>query len=366
MNRGFMFSRLLRMYQSHSSKTPMEDFTTELLRGVLAANQELTDAFVQHFFNIQEVGFSIETQVSYPASKVDMVFSNKSTTIFIENKVGSSEGNGQLKKYAQILIEIEKNEQKVCFLGYCTKWLDGKEAKDYEPLTKERFKYFRWKDVYSFFKYDDKFSSNELVSYFIKYLEQQEMSQAVEFTLEDIIAMRRMLNAYKAMEECVNNIIPDVKRLFGELENYNRADTRRSKIIEELEKNNRYGVLTKKLTDDEEYTTIFVGFLLMDDDKSHRYPLLCIDLYVEEYSDFSVIADIKSRYQKYCDKAEILEYDYDFGKGFNLWYGKPLSDFLSSDNQFNEINHWFQTGLTNIHTYMTRSKTTVNWKVRNK
>ena len=86
MNRGFMFSRLLRMYQSHSSKTPMEDFTTELLRGVLAANQELTDAFVQHFFNIQEVGFSIETQVSYPASKVDMVFSNKSTTIFIENK----------------------------------------------------------------------------------------------------------------------------------------------------------------------------------------------------------------------------------------------------------------------------------------
>lgn len=357
-----MFSALLRMYQSHSSKTPMEDFTTELLRGVLASNQELIDDFVKYFFPIQESGFGIETQKSYPTSKIDMVISNKSTVIFIENKVNSVEGNGQLKKYAQILFEIEKEEKKSCFLGYCTKWLDEKASEAYEPLKKERFKYFRWKDIYDFLK-KSSISNDGLVKYFLKYLEQQEMSRANEFTIEDMISMRRMLPSYKAMEECVNNVIPIIKNLFGDVDGCSRIDLRRSKIIEEMEKNNRYGVYTKKLTSGEEYVTIFVGFTLMNEDKSYRYPLLCVDFYVEEYSDFLVISDVKSRYQRYCNDAEILEYDYDFGKGFNLLYEKPLSDFLGNSNQFEEINEWFAEKITSIHSYMTRSRTAIKWIV---
>lgn len=214
------------------------------------------------------------------------------------------------------------------------------------------------------FKDNDDFSNDGLIKHFLKYLERQEMSQAIEFTVEDMISMRRMLPSYKAMDECVNNVIPILKNLFGDVDGYSRVDIRRSKIIEEMEKNNRYGVYTKKLTDGEEHVTIFVGFLLMDEDKSYRYPLLCIDFYVEEYSEFLIMADIKSRYQRYCGGAEIFEYDYDFGKGFNLWYEKPLSDFLGSSNQFQEINEWFSEKIMSIHSYMTRSRTTVNWKVK--
>lgn len=56
--------------------------------------------------------------------------------IFVENKVDSFEGNGQLEKYSKYLNQVKDKE---CHLFYCTKIIEKKE------VNFSNFSQFRWK-----------------------------------------------------------------------------------------------------------------------------------------------------------------------------------------------------------------------------
>ena len=112
-----MFNALLNLYQSHSSNTPLERFTTEAFCGVLRSDSALLESFLRKFAGIEnETGFNIFPEKPYPYNgsnpRIDVVFENKNYLIFLEIKVDSPEGErdgvGQLEVYADILKHQNK------------------------------------------------------------------------------------------------------------------------------------------------------------------------------------------------------------------------------------------------------------------
>ena len=82
-----IFVNLLRLYSSYSQKTPVEDFTTEVLAGVLQSDPTLLTNFVNQVLEIEGDGFTVTTQVSFSNARIDMVFTNNTTVCFLENNL---------------------------------------------------------------------------------------------------------------------------------------------------------------------------------------------------------------------------------------------------------------------------------------
>ena len=205
-----MFNKLLSLYQSHTSgtRTPLEQFTTEAFCGVLRSDSALLEGFLQAFAGIEnETGFSVKTEISYPHNgstcRIDVVIENRNYLIFLENKVETGEGSrreiGQLEAYANIL----KTQNKKTLLLFCTKYQETKNSELYKPIP---FKQFLWRDIYSFISKSN-FNQKDLVQLFLKYLEKQNMSKALEFTLEDLAAMNRIPTILRSLQECLDRFL---------------------------------------------------------------------------------------------------------------------------------------------------------------
>jgi hypothetical protein len=60
-----IYSRLLRLYRTNMMKTPLEDFTTEILAGILSTCPDIGSAFSQSILKLEGEHFSFETQEHY-------------------------------------------------------------------------------------------------------------------------------------------------------------------------------------------------------------------------------------------------------------------------------------------------------------
>jgi len=61
-----LFNQLLRLRKHYEYRTPLEDFTTEILAGVLNSNHEIKRKFIQDFLQIKEDDeYTIQTQSRY-------------------------------------------------------------------------------------------------------------------------------------------------------------------------------------------------------------------------------------------------------------------------------------------------------------
>ncbi|MDZ7961689.1 MAG: PD-(D/E)XK nuclease family protein [Aulosira sp. DedQUE10] len=112
-----LFRNLLNL---HSGTKPLEDFFTEIVVYFLSLNNEILIDWLKHHSIISDNNYSnikISTQQEHQAlashtedSRLDIVVELstgfKTDVIFIESKIGSTEGWGQLKKYADILSNL--------------------------------------------------------------------------------------------------------------------------------------------------------------------------------------------------------------------------------------------------------------------
>lgn len=66
-----ILERLLQLYkvQNQSGKTPLEDFVTELVVGILQIDQQLLDRFVNEVLLIDGVGFKVDSQVPFSLTR---------------------------------------------------------------------------------------------------------------------------------------------------------------------------------------------------------------------------------------------------------------------------------------------------------
>jgi len=339
-----MFNSLLKL---HSNRVPLEDFSTEALSGILLSRQNILDKFVNQILKVTGENFSLETQKPYLGSRVDMVFENKESIIFLENKVNAQEGYEQLSKYAKILCHQNKNY----YLRFCTKYIEVKSEDKYFPLEKKCFHQFRWHDIYSFLANSKEIKDDSLVKYFLNFLEKKEMSRASEFSVDDLISLRRFPSAFKSIEDSINSITPSFAGFFGDISNCTKAG-----LLNQLSKNNRYAIWQDNaLTGG--YSEILLSFNLGDYD--HQYPLLNLHVWTSKNHKLydQIISDIEINAHLL---PKILTEKKDIG--FEFSYKDSLSNFISSNNQFNDIQSWFEEKMKTLHNYMLESE--LPWNIK--
>jgi hypothetical protein len=338
-----IFADLLHLYSRHTTNTPTEDFTTEALAGVLRSDQVLLDAYVNEVLAVPGSHFQVETQRRYDGSIVDMVFINAQSICFVENKVDSPEGHKQLQKYAQILAD---QTERTPHLRYCTKYKDQKTEQDYQPLTANDFLQFRWLNIYNFLR---DYPSNPLIEAFLTFLETYEMSSIPDFNYEDLIVMREMRNTIQQMSEVLEAVKPRFTELFGPP--YRRDYASLKQIPEE----NRYAMWKEALLSGSGASEILFAFNF--NPEFDMLPVLYVHCYCDKehphYSAFKQALNNSGLIDLFSEEDE---------SGYWGWFEKPLSDFLSSANQFNDITNWFIDRLDSLAAFMQKD-TLVEWNL---
>lgn len=232
-----MFNNLYKLFKSSSQNEPLEDFTTELLAGLLRSDPSLCKRFCQDFLAIPGEQFSTRTQVYYPKiaaeennSFVDLVIESSEAICFIENKVEAKEGGEQLARYAQVLNTMEA---KKTFLRYCTKNHDPKE--EFKPLDKGQvqFSQYQWHELATFLK---PFRDQVLVDYFISFLENHNMYFDMKLQPADLLAMEN----WQRVHIWINTVIDRARIAFNERFKSSQDPRYKNEFNEQILNHNRY------------------------------------------------------------------------------------------------------------------------------
>ncbi|WP_215610824.1 PD-(D/E)XK nuclease family protein [Leptothoe spongobia] len=203
-----LFSRLLNF---QTGSIPLEDFFTEIVAFWFESNPNFLHAWLQHVHALDEkdIYSHVDTQKSFPAlehhtkdSRPDMVIELVGDTcqdiVFLESKIGSSEGGNQLQRYAEILANLSGYRHKT--LIYITR--------DFEPKDKSvifqdvsqhqiKFKQLRW---YQFYQFLSLYKETTLTREICSFMEENEMGHSSQFSDTDIQALANFPQALKLMD----------------------------------------------------------------------------------------------------------------------------------------------------------------------
>ncbi|EIT86256.1 hypothetical protein A374_06641 [Fictibacillus macauensis ZFHKF-1] len=320
-----IFSRLLQLYKvkNKTGKTPLEDFITEVLAGILQSNQQLLDSFVNDVLHIEGSNFKVESQVPFTLECdknciIDLVFENETTICFLENKVASDEGERQLERYAAVLIKLAKLKFKDTHLRYCTKRYDPK------TVSSCSFKQFRWQQIYEFLY---KQEETEVINNFLQLLRSEKMAGIKDFQIEDVLVMKGLQAVMSKMDEMLELVLPDFTKNFGV------PHQRGYGHLKQLPLHNQYCMLTTNYN--ESFIEVKVGFE-MESVTDHPSPILFVQVHCDKDINFA---------QKMKSHSEGEDTKFDFYQIENeevyAWFEETLLNFLASSRQKEEIIEWF-------------------------
>jgi len=341
-----VFDNLLNLYSKHTDKTrtPLEDFTTEIFASILSKNKSLLDCFTNEVLLIAGEQFEIHTQRQYPLENdqdciIDIVISNNNSICFLENKVNSPEGYRQLERYKEVLKSFEG--QKNIYLRYCTKYYDLKMIEDIN------FHQIRWRDIYLFLL---KYKDDSLIREFLNYMRRMGMSGAGDFNFNDMLVMNSFYETMLKMDECLDSVIPEFTKAFGAPYTF---DKERLKQIPDF---NRYSLWKEDVFVDgnRHQSKIVLGFEFTTEE-TRSYPILFLGVVCNsKHNNYNQIRDA-------IEKDDNFDY-IDVGDSVWGWYERPLSDFLSMENQLLEIKKWFVKNINKLAEFKRRNPD-LNWKV---
>lgn len=329
-----IFNNLLKLYRKgrRENSTPLEDFTTELFAGVLSNNGIMLQSFVNDFLGVSGIGFSVKTQKHYKQydSIIDMVFENEDTICFVENKVNSQEGYGQLQKYKSILGVLSKKGQKTK-LCYCTKRHDPKiEILQDNSMTYD-FKQYRWIDIANFIQKEPSYSKDTLAQLFIKFLTTNNEIQDMSFEDQDILIMPNMGNTILKMNHILNSVCVNFERIFGVTNSFTKRKHRYDQLSSE---HNRF-IVYKTNVLPKIYSDICMGFSMKD-------MTLVFTFYMQD-SDTQVYSFLKKYFEDYNPEELAAP---EGKKGFVIYLvKKQLADIKSEKDIikcFEETMHKFK------------------------
>ncbi len=214
-----LFQKLLNL---HTSVIPEEDFFTEIFVAILSRNKDLVTAFLARFLNVSEAYYDIrvQSQVSLAAlaghnmgSRPDVLIQlfteDAYDLILIESKLGSSEGDRQLSRYADHLAETFSGARER-YLLYITRSYDPKDAEQVigKPNDHVHFKQIRWSQFYDLLK---SFRSDSLVDEMAIFMEENQMAENTQLLPADLFAMTVVP---RLMDFMVDSLEGEVKEKF--------------------------------------------------------------------------------------------------------------------------------------------------------
>jgi len=315
-----VFHRLLQLYQGRSN-TPFENFTTEVLTGILEVNQERLDQFVNNVLKIEGNGFSVYSQKRYAlqddkARRIDMVFENEDILCFLENKIEGKEGCGQLEGYSSVL-DYEQHVGKCTYLRYCSKYFDKKDKNKHH---KHDFSQLRWRDISGFLTL---YESDSLIKEFLDFLRSFGMGEKLSFKSLDLVAMENIVDLVSTMNDYLELVKPRFKELLGE--KISQPDN-----AKQIQNNKRYVFIKGKLLDGNGYTEIGIGFRFYPNPQ--LYTWLWSDGKNEKHEQLNKLLSQKDYITR--DSEKRME------DGL-LEFSRPLSDFLSDEKMTESIEKWY-------------------------
>jgi len=185
----------------------LENFTIEVLAGVLRSNQALLDGFVNQVLDIKGEHFVLETQGVYGDLTVDMVFSNQESLAFLTiNTQAVAEEKKKFLETSELVLLSEQAENLKVYLRYCSKYYDKLAKKSID------FVQFRWADVSAFL---ESYTKNPLAKACLEFLEENNMRGITELNTEDLVSISTLNDTVNKMDECLDSIAAEFTMLFG-------------------------------------------------------------------------------------------------------------------------------------------------------
>lgn len=328
-----MFNNLFKLYRTSTLKTPLEDFTTEGLAGILQLNEDIRKSFCLNFLSLPEDNYKIETQYfqaisdNKPNCIVDLVIIGKKHVAFIENKVESSEGIEQLLRYKLALQQNQVEKEK--YLFYSTKYADPKDLNDFTKPEdfKVNFNQFRWYEVAKFL---NQYKDIPLVQSYLEFLTSHKMSQDNTIKSEHLVAMENMRKTIDVVEFYIENSKPDFRQYF---------------LGVSLNKNASWDEIRVK-----DRLCYYSENVLNSDKKAWSEVLYAI-----EFSTLNMIAQIyvdknHEFYNKYLSLPLLegfIKIEFEFGTAIQL--NTNLGTYLNKPNADKLIRNWYLESFKKIH-----------------
>lgn len=340
-----LFHPLLRLYANtrNPNKTPLEDFTTEILCGLLNLFDDIKISFTTNFLNLPEAKYTLRTQVKYALTDdidcvVDYVFENNNTICFIENKVNSREGIRQLERYSKVLDRFSE-QGKNTYLIYCTKLYDIKNIKGHN------FRNIRWFEIAAFLY--NKFNDNRLITEFISFLKKHDMAQELIFNPTDYLIVSNMQNTISKFKEYLERAKPFFENTFISSSNLINGCT-----IKQVLDHNRLIYYYKDILPTSGWSEIKYGFMF---DKPIAYTGIWIDRKNSQFPEY--LEKINS--YKENEKYSIGE----LTSGAFFEFKKDISIYLNDEKAEVDITRWFKEAFILLSEFI-QSTQGIKWKIQ--
>jgi len=328
------YSRLLRLYKTNMAKTPMEDFVTEILVAILDNNEPIGLAFAKDILRLEGESFSYTTQDCFkspnplhPDCRVDIVVRSEGMICFLENKVESDTGYIQIERYASVLSENYADHRTK--LAYCTKYFDTKEINGHD------FHQFRWANIYKFL---NQWQEIHTIKEFLDFLKEHDMSDELDFDLNDLMALRGLHPVVKKMDLYLEKLRP----LFGKY--FDKTKIKDQSGYKELKEYSRFIFYGAAVFGEGGWSQLGVGFECKD------IPALRVWVWTSDKNNKAL--EFKAAIQK----PEGLETNKENWIGLTA----PLTDFMSSKKMEEEIEAWFDSAFQIFKAFMLATPQ-LNW-----
>lgn len=334
-----MLNNLYKLYLRNSTKTPLEDFTTEALAGILNYNNDFATKFTQHFLRLPKSEYQIKTQVKYELSDdvnciIDLIFESEDIICFIENKVNSQEGYRQLERYTKVLNVYANNGYRT-YLFYCTKFYDEKN------LNVHNFRQFRWFQIAKLLKQDP----DSLTLDYLQFLKSHKMSQDLTITTKDLFALENLVELLNILKGHIDRVQPLFEKTFISPIKISNGFT-----TNQLIKYGRVIYYFQAIIGSGGWSEIKYGFQTVN---SMIYVGLWVDKSNSEYNS------VKEYFLSNSDGFNV----YNKENGIAIELNSSLIDYLNNENGDSEIASWFANSFTSF-AQLINTLHNLDWKIK--
>ncbi|MEH7342634.1 PD-(D/E)XK nuclease family protein [Bacillus sp. JJ1532] len=345
---GSIFEKLLSLYERSDvhMNVPLEDFTTEVLAGVLGSNQAVIDGFVNEVLHIPGDHFRVVTQKFYPLDddrncRVDMVFYSDTSVCFLENKVESTEHTGQLGRYEKVLSQLnDQNKYNDVFLRYCTKNIE-----EVNQLFDIDFQSLRWNDIYHYLlSYND----DSLIHAFILFLERTKLVKSGEINKTDLHVMTQMQETLQKLGEWMEIVSLEFNKRFGDA-----TVKAGNQGMKEIVDYNRF-IISRKKAFGTGSSELIAG-VIFDDNGG---PALFVQLWGNRNnSKFE-------EFQKHIVEREAaFDRVFETDSGLRARYSIPLEDVINQSNPAIWMQRWYCEQLDQVEDFLLETAN-LDWNIQ--
>jgi hypothetical protein len=342
-----LFKNLLKL---HSANQPLEDFFTEIIAYFFSLNKDVLIAWLKQNSIITDDSYTnikISTQQKYKKlphhtqdSRPDIVVevSNSLNThiIFIESKIGSVEGEDQLKRYAEILDSLPTIKERS--LIYITREYEPKNPSKilhspslpFKVPLNVKFHQLRWYQFYSFL---NKCIIDILAKEILMFMEVNRMAHTNQLSSLDILTMINFNKTLNFMESTLSDEVSDkFEQVFGGV-------IKGAASLTQYENKSRY-IIYRRFSSWNFWCSL--GYFDLNPDSLSKYPYLgiCLEVsptYVKRPEIITAMKEIVEHPSKMWTPHKLhLPKDWS-----SIFYRKNLQDFISKEDHITSIKEYF-------------------------